>query len=190
MRVIIMRHGEAAFAGPERVLTSRGAEEVKITALKLLSSVNISRILCSPKHRAVQTANVVHSLMHGHHVPEIEVLNELSPMGDASMVYDYISATSEEGTILLVSHIPQVLNLACTFCRPDLEFPSFVTGSALVLTNDTENQSFQPEMFVTPSSEIKLSGVLPFQTHRTPRIAASYGAAVSMMSSRINVFAS
>ena len=36
MRVIIMRHGEAMFEGPDRVLTSRGREEVKMTTLKLL----------------------------------------------------------------------------------------------------------------------------------------------------------
>ena len=105
MRVIIMRHGEAMFEGPERVLTSRGREEVKMTTLKLLSSYNVTKIFCSPKKRALQTAQVVHSLLRGSNVPEVQILPELAPMGDASLVYDYINAVgTDNDTVLLISY--------------------------------------------------------------------------------------
>lgn len=165
MRVIIMRHGEAMFEGPERVLTSRGREEIKMTTLKLLSSSNITRIFCSPKKRAVQTAQVVSSLLRGK-VPEIEILPELAPMGNASYVYDYVNAVAHDSdTILLISHIPQVLSLADVFTAVDCDVPRFVTGGALILQQLDSSASyprFVAESFFTPSSEL----ILP-QTKRS-----------------------
>ena len=157
MRVIIMRHGEAMFEGPERVLTSRGREEVKMTTLKLLSSYNITKIFCSPKKRALQTAQVVHSLLKGSNVPEVQILPELAPMGSASQVFDYINAVaSESDTVLLISHIPQVLNLADAFTAVDCDVPRFVTGGALILQQSAGAgyARFVPESFFTPSSEL------------------------------------
>ena len=158
MRVIIMRHGEAMFEGPERVLTSRGREEVKMTTLKLLSSYNVTKIFCSPKKRALQTAQVVHSLLRGSNVPEVQILPELAPMGDASLVYDYINAVgTDNDTVLLISHIPQVLSLAEAFTAIDCDVPRFVTGGALILQQFDSAASyprFAPESFFTPSSEL------------------------------------
>ncbi len=158
MRVIIMRHGEAMFEGPERVLTSRGREEVKMTTLKLLSSYNVTKIFCSPKKRALQTAQVVHSLLRGSNVPEVQILPELAPMGDASLVYDYINAVgTDNDTVLLISHIPQVLSLAEAFTAIDCDVPRFVTGGALILQQFESAASyprFAPESFFTPSSEL------------------------------------
>lgn len=158
MRVIIMRHGEAMFDGPERVLTSRGHEEVRMTTLKLLSSYNVTKIFCSPKKRALQTAQIVHSLLRGSNVPEIQILPELAPMGDASLVYDYVNAVADDNdTVLLVSHIPQVLSLADVFTAIDCDIPRFVTGGALILQQFDSAASyprFAPESFFTPCSEL------------------------------------
>ena len=95
MRVIIMRHGDAVFQGAERVLSSRGEQEARLTGLKLVSAFNITKIFCSSKRRAQQTAQIVHGLMRGCNVPEVQVLNELNPYGDASLVRDYLDAVCE-----------------------------------------------------------------------------------------------
>ena len=74
-----MRHGDAVFSGGDRILSLRGEQEAKITGIKLVSHIPITKIISSPKQRAIQTATIVRSLLRGRNIPEIELLNELSP---------------------------------------------------------------------------------------------------------------
>ena len=169
MNVIVMRHGDATFLGAQRVLTERGRQEVQITALKLAGAMKITKIMSSPKQRALQTASIVQSLLRGAKIPQIEVLPELSPTGDAEMVYEYLNAScAPDDTVLLVSHIPQVCNLSCTLCHRELDIPRFHTASALILQRPAANSLapdmsatapygyFQAVKFFTPSSELNL----------------------------------
>lgn len=155
MQVIVMRHGDAVFKGADRVLSAKGEQEAKLTALKLASTLNITRIFSSPKQRALQTASIVQGLLRGRQIPQIEVLNELSPYGDARMVRDFVEAVCEPNdTVLLISHIPQVLNLSFTFTQQDLDLPTFYTAGALILKHQaSEGQNFTPSCFYTPNSE-------------------------------------
>lgn len=166
MRVIIMRHGDAVFQGAERVLSSRGEQEALLTGLKLVSAFNITKIFCSSKRRAQQTAQIVHGLMRGRSVPEVQVLNELNPYGDASLVRDYLDAVCEPNdTVLLISHIPQVVNLSWTFCQQEIELPTFFTAGALVLEprkkaskaeSSSAFTSYCPCLFLAPNRELRL----------------------------------
>lgn len=159
MKVIIMRHGDAKFLGAERVLSKQGEQEANMTGLKLVSSLNITRIIASPKQRALQTASIVQSLLRGADRPQVEVLTELSPYGHASLVQDFVEATSsQDDTILLVSHIPQVVNLAYTFCGHELGLPAFQTASALILEVSAEGK-YVPTAFYTPYGETYLDRV-------------------------------
>ena len=185
MRVIIMRHGDAVFQGAERVLSSRGEQEALLTGLKLVSAFNITKIFCSSKRRAQQTAQIVHGLMRGRSVPEVQVLNELNPYGDASLVRDYLDAVCEPNdTVLLISHIPQVVNLSWTFCQQEIELPTFFTAGALVLeprkkaskaeTSSTFT-SYCPCLFLAPNRELRLSS--------TPETVAAASAAHAVTTS-------
>lgn len=159
MRVIIMRHGDAKFLGAERVLSKQGEQEAKMTGLKLASGFNITRIIASPKQRALQTASIVQSMLRGANRPQVEVLTDLSPYGRSELVQDFVEATSEPtDTVLLVSHIPQVVNLAFTFCGKELALPAFQTASALIL-EEQEDGKFAPSAYYTPFGETYLDGV-------------------------------
>lgn len=184
MRVIIMRHGDAVFQGAERVLSSRGEQEARLTGLKLVSAFNITKIFCSSKRRAQQTAQIVHGLMRGRSVPEVQVLNELNPYGDASLVRDYLDAVCDpDDTVLLISHIPQVVNLSWTFCQQEIELPTFFTAGALVLeprkkaikADSSTFTSYCPCLFLAPNRELRLSS--------TPETAAAASAAHAVTSS-------
>ena len=184
MRVIIMRHGDAVFQGAERVLSSRGEQEARLTGLKLVSAFNITKIFCSSKRRAQQTAQIVHGLMRGCNVPEVQVLNELNPYGDASLVRDYLDAVCDpDDTVLLISHIPQVVNLSWTFCQQEIELPTFFTAGALVLeprkkaikAASSTFTSYCPCLFLAPNRELRLSS--------TPETAAAASAAHAVTSS-------
>ncbi len=157
MRVIVMRHGDAVFSGGDRILSIRGEQEAKITGMKLVSHIPITKIISSPKQRAIQTANIVRSLLRGRNIPEIELLNELSPSGDAQMVYDYIcTIANPDDNILLVSHIPQVINLSYTFGYTSQEVPRFYTAAAMVLQKEANQDRFKPQAFYDPTCENQL----------------------------------
>ena len=53
MHVIIMRHGQAAYAGTDRVLTATGRAEAAATGLKLGGLFTIHHVFASPKTRAL-----------------------------------------------------------------------------------------------------------------------------------------
>ena len=153
MKVIIMRHGDAVFSGGDRVLSERGVQEAKITGMKLVSSLQITRIFSSPKQRAMATAAQVKDLLRGRSIPEIEIIPELSPSGNTDMAVEYVMAScSNDDTVLLVSHIPQVVNLSIAFAGYGFNVPSFYTAAALVLQQD-EAGKFVPQDFYTPSKE-------------------------------------
>lgn len=150
-----MRHGDAVFSGGDRVLSARGIQEAKMTGMKLVSTQQITRIFSSPKQRALATASEVKDLLRGRNIPEIEILPELSPSGDPDIVSDYVQAAcAEDDTVLLVSHIPQVVNLSQTFAGLGFNVPSFYTAAALVLEKNDDGQ-FVPQDFYTPGLENK-----------------------------------
>lgn len=155
VKVIVMRHGDAVFQGGDRVLSSRGEQEAKLTGMKLVSHLAITKIISSPKQRAIQTAEIVRSLLRGRQIPQVELLPELSPSGDAHTVFDYVNAIgSPDDTILLVSHIPQVINLSYTFGYRQMEVPMFYTAAAMVLEKvNPEDELFVAKSFYHPNGE-------------------------------------
>lgn len=149
-----MRHGDAVFQGGDRVLSPRGEQEAKLTGMKLVSHMPITKIISSPKQRAIQTAQIVRSLLRGRNIPEVELLQELIPTGDAQTVYDYVEAISQaDDTVLLVSHIPQVINLSYTFGYRNMEVPMFYTAAAMVLAKEPGQELYSFQAFYHPNGE-------------------------------------
>lgn len=111
----IVRHGEAepmTKADELRELTEHGKWEAKRTALWLKTQVaNFDYVYASPYIRAQQTKDII--LSQGIHSYNQEVVNELTPEGDAKRVTDYVLANIEvsddkDTNIICVSHMPLV----------------------------------------------------------------------------------
>ena len=111
----IVRHGEAepmTKADELRELTEHGKWEAKRTALWLKTQVaNFDCVYASPYIRAQQTKDII--LSQGIHSYNQEVVNELTPEGDAKRVTDYVLANIEVSedkdiNIICVSHMPLV----------------------------------------------------------------------------------
>jgi phosphohistidine phosphatase len=107
MQVLIMRHGEAALDAASdsvRPLTVCGRDESRQMAAWLnTKSVDIERVLVSPYLRAEQTLATVREALT---LPASEeVLPELTPGGDASLVGSYLQALAQQGVhaVLIVS---------------------------------------------------------------------------------------
>ncbi|TKI03859.1 phosphohistidine phosphatase SixA [Martelella alba] len=139
MQVLIMRHGDAALEAAcdaERPLTVRGRDESRLMANWLNRNiVDTDRILISPYLRARQTLDVMREVMV---LPDSEeVLPELVPGGDASMVCCYLQTLANEGleSILVISHLPLVGYLVADLC-PAEQAPMFATSAVACVTVD------------------------------------------------------
>ncbi|MBC8946290.1 MULTISPECIES: phosphohistidine phosphatase SixA [Xenorhabdus] len=131
MFVFIMRHGDAAFdsiSDAMRELTPRGCQESQKMALWLAQQLpDIDCVLVSPYIRAGQTLKVVRESLT---LPDSEeVLEELTPSGDAALVASYLQVLAIQGkkAVLLVSHLPLVGYLVSELC-PVQTPPMFTTS--------------------------------------------------------------
>lgn len=129
MNIWIMRHGEASFNAPAdhlRPLTDAGQKAAfnqgKWLGEQLVSrGLNLDKIIVSPYLRTQQTFE---QLKTGFEAVKFEqnVANVLetwagiTPDGEPEMVANYLAFLKEEGAknILLISHLPLVLDLAQT----------------------------------------------------------------------------
>ena len=118
----IVRHGEAEpmhKADELRELTEHGQWEAKRTGLWLKTQIaHFDYVYASPYIRAQQTKDII--LNHGFDFSHEEVINELTPEGDAKRVTDYVLANvddqykkndkdfDQDTNIICVSHMPLV----------------------------------------------------------------------------------
>ena len=150
MKIIIMRHGQAAYSGLDRVLTAHGGQEAERTAMTLAARLKVSRILCSPKTRAQETARAAASKFLGWQ-GTVELCQDLTPAGNAAAAVEYACAQcGPEDNILLVSHIPLVEEL-CQYLCPQQPVPFFVTAGAFIAAKTGD--LWRPEAFISPQGE-------------------------------------
>jgi phosphohistidine phosphatase len=114
----IVRHGEAepmTKADELRQLTEHGKWEAKRTALWLKTQVaSFDYVYASPYIRAQQTKDII--LARGIEAQNEEVIDALTPEGDAKRVTDYVLANIDDNykdakkdtNIICVSHMPLV----------------------------------------------------------------------------------
>jgi len=146
MKVFIMRHGEAAMHAPsdaERPLTENGklishqsAEWLKSAIIKIEKTA-IERVLVSPYLRAQQTLHVVQQVIE---TQQINVLAELTPAGNETLVADYLHILQQQevSSVLIVSHLPLVGYLVSELC-PNEAPPMFMTSSIVSIDLQVEN---------------------------------------------------
>lgn len=151
MKLIIMRHGQAALSGNDRVLTSKGIRETMEVAASINSKYVITKAYASPLTRAQQTAQLV--LNQSNSKVIIETLPELEPSGDPLTVRALIDASClNKDVVLLLSHIPLVSELCYEFTSHHEFGPDFSTSSALLL--DYNGQIATPEHFFASQGEL------------------------------------
>lgn len=152
MQIIVMRHGKAAFVGPDRVLTKEGEVEALNTALKLHAHYHLTKVFASPKTRAQSTAKIVANARLEDKL-EVLTLKDLTPSGDPRLAIDYaLTDANDDDCILLVSHIPLVESL-CYELSNNYSPIMFDTANALVFEAEHKEDFFKVKALFTPSSE-------------------------------------
>ncbi|WP_158782534.1 phosphohistidine phosphatase SixA [Pantoea sp. BAV 3049] len=154
MQVFIMRHGDAALDAASdsvRPLTHCGCDESRQMASWLNGqAVDIERVLVSPYLRAEQTLATVREALT---LPEgQDVLPELTPGGDPSLVACYLQVLAKEGvkSVLVISHLPLVGYLVSELC-PQEAPPMFATSAIASVDYDADNASGKLEWQFSPS---------------------------------------
>ena len=107
MRLLILRHGDAAVGGSDqsRQLSARGREQVHQQALRHYQEISaMDVVVCSPYVRAAQTAEIV---TRETAVKSIEWLDDLVPHGSLRRVEAFLQQ-HQASNVLLVSHLPLV----------------------------------------------------------------------------------
>ncbi len=140
MYLILVRHGQAVSEteDPLRPLSACGVEEIKKTALLLsLMGLSVSRILCSQKERARQTAGIIQELF----CPDAELLVRpgLAPNDPVEGMIEDLFRQNQN--ICVVGHLPYLPCLvAGLMARQDRRSVlKFNTGTAVVLQRTEEN---------------------------------------------------
>jgi phosphohistidine phosphatase len=134
MKIIIMRHGEAAHeAGRDdlRPLTEKGRKQSTRMAEWVLNQLpRIDRVLVSPFLRAQQTWETVRLSLPT--PANIEEVHDLVPYGRSEVVSDYLRALDDE-YVLIISHLPLVGYIVNDLCANTVP-PMFVTSGMASVT--------------------------------------------------------
>jgi phosphohistidine phosphatase len=119
MILLLVRHADAVAGGPElddahRWLSAHGRARARSSARALAShSVGITRVLTSPRVRAVQTAELFAAEL-GFDAP-VEVLPSLCFETPARVAVETLSAL--DGVTLVVGHMPTLAEMANQLTR-------------------------------------------------------------------------
>ena len=129
MKLIIMRHGQAAWSAPsdaQRPLTDYGRQEVRHT-IEQMAELGVDRIVASPYLRAQQTAGIAAEVLK---LP-VDTLEGITPDDSPVTALDLLP---DSGTVLVVSHMPLVGCLTSLLCDGSVfGAPGFATANAAVL---------------------------------------------------------
>jgi phosphohistidine phosphatase len=136
MRIYLVRHGDAvpeedAGSDRDRWLSARGREAARVLGRLLREQhVEPDAIVCSPLPRAVQTAELVASMLDYLH--PIVSLRALEPSAQPRIA---ANAIQESGiSVLVVGHEPSISSLgAYLLGRPS--FPPFRTAQCCAIEN-------------------------------------------------------
>lgn len=117
--LVLVRHGHARNGAndAERSLSDQGREEVESLAQKLAARrIDPVKIIHSPKLRAMETAQLLQRRLGG----SLEVDSNIAPESDSDVIATDFE--SEEGTFIVVSHLPFLPSLAQRLLGSALSF--------------------------------------------------------------------
>lgn len=134
-RLALVRHGEAGPPGPdgERALTARGRDETARLAEWCVSQgLAPAEIRHSGILRAAQTAEILAARL----APPrgVRAVRHLAPESDPSVAFDEVA--HEEGTLLVVTHMPLVGDLAALLAQRQGALPFATAGIAVFERGD------------------------------------------------------
>ncbi len=139
MKVYLFRHGEYDTSSPEQGLSANGASAVRQTAALLKQQgANIDEIWCSPKRRAVESAQIISQVF------ECRVTRETTDLlPEASVEHMIKDLQPWQTDVALVSHLPLIPNLL-TQMFFGKTFPSafFSTASVAVVERSSAGWVF------------------------------------------------
>jgi phosphohistidine phosphatase len=131
MKIYLVQHGKSRdeLEDPARPLTKEGARESEALADRIKGRLMVSRIFCSKKLRAQQTAKIISNKLGIGHQP----VDGLKPMDDISNAMEMI----EDG-VMFVGHLPYLSRLASRLLsgNPELETVRFTYSGILCLEED------------------------------------------------------
>lgn len=149
MKLYLVQHGKSKSEeeDPQRGLSKEGMEETEKMA-SFLSSISLiaSRIFCSPKLRACQTAEIFASQLHP--APLVEERDGLAPGEDPLIWKERLE--NETGDLMLVGHLPHLAGLVSLLLYGDSrrEIVHFVNSGVLCL--EKENDSWSIKWMTVP----------------------------------------
>ncbi len=142
MKLVLIRHCKAyeAEQDPDRNLTKEGIEEANHIA-KALQKTNwqFSFILTSPINRALQTANILQSILHCNVIPK----KELSPNSALENYLYLLKEHSISENLIFVLHMPDIARIAALILKIPEHNIYFSTGSAIGINIQKKNDSVE-----------------------------------------------
>jgi phosphohistidine phosphatase len=153
MQLFIMRHGQAEQAGKtdsQRELTLQGYNEARTMGNWLSQTNNVpNKLFVSPFKRAQQTAATIIESNSSSLVAQM--LNFITPSGDAGQVHDYLdSVIGDSNKVLVVSHMPLVSYLVADLTF-DNNSPIFQTAAIAQIDYDVRKMKGQLVRLISPS---------------------------------------
>jgi len=106
MKLILIRHGEYKMNDPSQGLSETGIQDVKKMAFKLKNEA-IDLIISSPKTRAVQTSEILASVI-GYPKEKLFQISELKPSSSPEDTLKALKPYKAFKTIALVGHLPSL----------------------------------------------------------------------------------
>ena len=131
MRIYIVQHGKAKSEeeDPRRALNDEGIRETQKIAKEMRGRINVSKIYCSKKLRAKQTAEIF-----GKHLgAKVESVNGLKPMDEIQNAIELI-----EDNVMFVGHLPYLSKLTSELItgNPEMETVNFTYSGVLCLEKE------------------------------------------------------
>ncbi len=114
MEIYMMQHGEALpkEEDPERGLSPDGKRQIDLSAKALKRmGLRFDLIICSPKKRARQTAEIVAKEL-GYPIEKIEVSPDFKPLSPPADAISYLKSFVDKGRIFIAGHLPSLAEIA------------------------------------------------------------------------------
>jgi phosphohistidine phosphatase len=159
MRIYILRHGIAEDAPPggadaDRPLTQEGKQKLRgVLERARRAGVRPTIILTSPLKRAVETAEIAASILHG--ADDLVRTNALEPSGTPERVWKEIRARKAE-EVLIAGHEPLLSTLVGFLLGCDALLVRMKKGS--LVSVDVEADGTQPHGVLNWMLTSKLAG--------------------------------
>ena len=159
MRIYILRHGIAEDAPPggadaDRALTQEGKQKLRgVLERARQAGIRPSLILTSPLKRAVETAEIAASILHG--ADDLIRTNALGPSGTPERVWKEIRARKTD-EILIAGHEPLLSTLVAFLLGCDTLVVRMKKGA--LVSVDVEAEGTQPHGILNWMLISKLAG--------------------------------